>query len=54
MTNVEVFAKTVQPLLSQLRYGYNATCFAYGVTGAGKTHTMFGKLNNKKGAKNSG
>jgi hypothetical protein len=24
--------------------GYNATIFAYGVTGTGKTHTMFGNL----------
>ena len=25
--------------------GYNATIFAYGVTGAGKTHTMIGYEN---------
>lgn len=24
--------------------GYNATCFAYGMTGTGKTHTMFGNI----------
>jgi len=26
----------------QVKSGYNVTCFAYGMTGAGKTHTMFG------------
>ena len=25
--------------------GYNATCFAYGATGAGKTYTMLGTEN---------
>lgn len=25
--------------------GYNVTCFAYGMTGAGKTHTMIGDMN---------
>lgn len=24
--------------------GYNFTCFAYGMTGAGKTHTMLGDI----------
>jgi len=24
--------------------GFNASIFAYGMTGAGKTHTMFGDL----------
>ena len=41
-TNAMVFEKTLRPLLSQIKLGYNATCFAYGMTGAGKTHTMFG------------
>ena len=27
--------------------GFNVTCFAYGMTGAGKTHTMIG--NNSEG-----
>jgi hypothetical protein len=25
--------------------GFNVTCFAYGMTGAGKTHTMLGDYN---------
>lgn len=41
-TNLSIFDRTVKPLLSQLKQGINATCFAYGMTGAGKTHTMFG------------
>ena len=54
-SNAEVFSRTVQPLLSQVREGYNATCFAYGMTGAGKTFTMFGgNLKTNKGrAKNT-
>ena len=42
MTNAIVFEKAIKPLLAQIKLGYNATCFAYGMTGAGKTHTMFG------------
>lgn len=33
------------PLLENVVNGYNATLFAYGMTGAGKTHTLFGELN---------
>jgi len=32
----------LQPALAQVKEGFNVTCFAYGMTGAGKTHTMFG------------
>eukprot|EP01059_Diplonema_ambulator_P013158 TRINITY_DN23682_c0_g1_i1.p1 TRINITY_DN23682_c0_g1~~TRINITY_DN23682_c0_g1_i1.p1 ORF type:complete len:569 (+),score=146.90 TRINITY_DN23682_c0_g1_i1:50-1756(+) len=41
-TNDEVYSFTVKPLLQGLLDGYNATCFAYGMTGAGKTFTMMG------------
>ncbi|KAK4684695.1 hypothetical protein P7C73_g5472, partial [Tremellales sp. Uapishka_1] len=37
----EVF-EVVEPILEQVYRGVNATIFAYGVTGAGKTHTMQG------------
>lgn len=30
--------------MSSVVAGFNATCFAYGMTGAGKTHTMFGSM----------
>lgn len=42
--NEQVFSKTVQPLLPSILEGYNATCFAYGMTGSGKTHTMLGDI----------
>ena len=32
------------PIVNNVMQGYNACCFAYGQTGAGKTHTMQGKL----------
>lgn len=31
---------TAQPLIDSVLEGYNATCFAYGMTSAGKTYTM--------------
>ena len=30
------------PNLEQVLNGVNATFFAYGITGSGKTHTIFG------------
>jgi kinesin family protein 18/19 len=42
VTNKEVYAGTLQPLIECVRTGFNVACFAYGMTGAGKTHTMFG------------
>ncbi|KAL0949882.1 hypothetical protein HGRIS_009915 [Hohenbuehelia grisea] len=38
----EVYDATAKPLLSGLLDGYNATVFAYGATGCGKTHTISG------------
>jgi hypothetical protein len=32
-------------MMDNLMNGYNATIFAYGMTGAGKTYTMFGNIN---------
>lgn len=37
-----IFAKEVEPLLPALFDGRNATVFAYGATGSGKTYTMQG------------
>lgn len=42
--NETVFDNTVFPLLPSILEGYNATCFAYGMTGSGKTHTMLGDI----------
>jgi len=41
---VEVFEQAALPLIDNIFEGYNATIFAYGQTGAGKTHTMMGNL----------
>ena len=38
----DVYAATTEKLLSGIMDGFNASCFAYGATGAGKTHTMLG------------
>lgn len=40
-----VFRQSMLPLLDNVLNGYNATLFAYGMTGAGKTHTLFGEIN---------
>ena len=37
-----MFEKTTKSLLPKVLNGYNATVFAYGATGAGKTYTMLG------------
>eukprot|EP00039_Didymoeca_costata_P032675 m.38830 g.38830 ORF g.38830 m.38830 type:complete len:961 (-) comp9479_c1_seq1:70-2952(-) len=42
-TNLQVYKETAQPLVRHVLGGKMATCFAYGQTGAGKTHTMMGK-----------
>ncbi|CAF3504051.1 unnamed protein product [Rotaria sp. Silwood1] len=42
----EVYSATAKMLLGSVLEGYNATVFAYGATGAGKTYTMLGTENN--------
>lgn len=42
-TQNEVYEGTTKPLLESVLDGYNATVFAYGATGCGKTHTILGK-----------
>ncbi|KAK2837212.1 hypothetical protein Q5P01_014424 [Channa striata] len=41
-SNEEVYQRTAYPLVQHMLNGGKATCFAYGQTGAGKTHTMLG------------
>ncbi|KAK3606223.1 hypothetical protein CHS0354_037895 [Potamilus streckersoni] len=41
-TNEDVYIRAARPLINCLFDGGSATCFAYGQTGAGKTHTMIG------------
>ncbi|NWU73253.1 KI18B protein, partial [Pterocles burchelli] len=41
-TQEEVFQHTTHRVLDSVLNGYNCSVFAYGATGAGKTHTMLG------------
>jgi hypothetical protein len=45
-TQLEVFEQTTKPLLQHVLDGYNATVFAYGATGCGKTYTITGTEDN--------
>lgn len=36
----EIFDREVKPLIAGVFHGCNATAFAYGATGSGKTYTM--------------
>ncbi|RNF03811.1 putative kinesin-like protein [Trypanosoma rangeli] len=42
-TNEEIYAALVQRLVIDAENGYNGTVFAYGQTGTGKSHTVFGE-----------
>ena len=47
-TQLDVYKDTgMEHLVSQALDGYNATVFAYGHTGSGKTHTVVGDIMNK-------
>lgn len=41
-----MFNNSILPSIDHILSGYNSTVFAYGMTGAGKTHTIFGNLQN--------
>lgn len=45
--NFDLYNATVAPLIPGLLQGYNATVFAYGATGSGKTYTMVGSKADK-------
>ena len=42
--NKDVFEQAIKPTINNVINGYNSTTLAYGVTGTGKTHTIFGDL----------
>ena len=46
---VEVYAKSVSPMMDKLFDGYHQTVFAYGQTGSGKTFTMGGEYKPQPG-----
>ena len=45
-SNYIVFEKVIKNMVGNILQGYNSTALAYGVTGTGKTHTMFGDIYN--------
>lgn len=40
-TQKQVYETTAKPVVESSLLGYNATIFAYGQTGTGKTYTMY-------------
>ena len=44
----EIFMREVQPMIDAVLQGYNATVFAYGQSGSGKTYTMTGNIQDSK------
>jgi|JI6StandDraft_1071083.scaffolds.fasta_scaffold01679_12 hypothetical protein len=42
VSNEEVYERAVESQVSKLLQGYNSTIFTYGITGSGKTYTVFG------------
>ncbi|PRQ48345.1 putative plus-end-directed kinesin ATPase [Rosa chinensis] len=44
-TNLDVYTKCISSVISGVVHGLNATVFAYGSTGSGKTYTMVGTQN---------
>ena len=46
--NKDVFDIAIKPIINNVIHGYNSTALAYGVTGTGKTHTIFGNLSFQK------
>jgi hypothetical protein len=44
----KLFNKTLSPSLQNVIRGYNTTVLCYGMTGAGKTYTMFGDTHQER------
>ena len=44
--NEAIFNCVIKSLINKILSGYNSTALAYGVTGTGKTYTIFGDLSN--------
>ena len=47
-TQKEIFEETLLPIIGDAMKGYDATVFAYGQTGTGKTHTMEGDIDDEE------
>lgn len=50
--NISIYRQSAAALIDNVLNGFNATVFAYGMTGAGKTYTMFGDLTEVTQGKN--
>merc|ERR550537_1278237 len=48
-TQEDVYNASVRPLIEQVLNGFDATAFAYGQTGTGKTYTMEGSTTSEAG-----
>ncbi|OMJ86349.1 hypothetical protein SteCoe_12136 [Stentor coeruleus] len=46
--NLKIYREELKSLVEDVCNGLNGTCFAYGMTGAGKTHTMLGSSSTYK------
>ena len=44
--NETVFNESIKSMIDKVLLGYNSTALAYGVTGTGKTYTIFGDISN--------
>ena len=42
MLNRDIYSKWIRTAVGRVLDGYNVSVLCYGVTGSGKTHTMFG------------
>ena len=47
-SNHEIFHSEFSSLIDNVIKGFNSTIFAYGLTGTGKTYTMFGNIYNQR------
>jgi kinesin family protein 18/19 len=52
-TQLEVYEKTAKKFIPNVISGLNVTVFAYGATGAGKTHTMLGNTRADEAARHA-
>ena len=42
-SSLDIYRACLQPVVRAVGQGYHGSCFAYGATGSGKTHTMMGE-----------
>mmetsp|Transcript_27647 Transcript_27647/g.49919 ORF Transcript_27647/g.49919 Transcript_27647/m.49919 type:complete len:1136 (-) Transcript_27647:23-3430(-) len=54
VTQAQLFTIVGKPICASCLAGYNSTIFAYGQTGAGKTHTILGEIGSEGDKENRG